>query len=112
MNPTSSKRKHVVLKELGLLDKEAALENYDVLDEYHQLQHGRFVRWVTLDPTDIRLTNGAVAIKSEMRDYGLLVTVKSMNGKFYWSFKFNEVVLFQKRSFEETVVLEAMNLIL
>lgn len=100
-------RKHAVLKELGLLHKEAALEQYAVVDEYHQLLHGRYVRWVALDPDDIKLTNGAIVIKSEMKEDGLLVTLKSMNHR-YWSIKFNEVVLFQRLSFEELVLLEAI----
>ena len=104
-------RRHTVLKELGLLDKEDALSQYEVVDEYHQLKHGRFVRWVILDPNKIFLRRGAVVIKSEMKEYGLLVTVKSSNGNFIWSFKFNEVVLFQKLSFEELVLLEAIELV-
>ena len=104
-------RRRAVLKELGLLEKEEALAHYAVVDEYHQLKHGRFVRWVNLEPGRIVLTKGAVVIKSEMKEDGLLVTVKSFNGKFIWSFKFNEVVLFQKLSFEELVLLQAIELV-
>ena len=103
-------RRRAVLKELGLLEKEEALAHYAVVDEYHQLKHGRFVRWVNLDPERIVVTNGAIVIKTEIREDGLLVTVKTINGKFFWSFKFNEVVLFQKLSAEELVLLEAIEL--
>lgn len=103
-------RRHAVLKELGLLEKEEALAKYEVVDEYHQLKHGRFVRWVNLDPENIVLTQGAIVIKTEMKEDGLLVVVKSYNGRRIWSFKFNEVVLFQKLSFQELVLLEAIGL--
>jgi len=105
------KRRRTVLKELGLLAKEETLKQYEVVDEYHQLKHGRFVRWVNLDPTNIKLTNGAIVVKSEMREDGLLVTTKSVSGRYFWNFKFNEVVLFQKLSFEEIVLVEAIELV-
>ena len=101
-------RRREVLKELRLLSKDKTLENYEVVDEYHQLKEGRIVRWVNLVPGALSITSGAIVVRSEMQEDGLLVTVKAVGFPRFWSIKFNEVVLFQKLSFEELVLIEAI----
>jgi hypothetical protein len=101
-------RKRLVLKELGMLDKLRALENYTVVDEYQELREGRFARWVALTPGQLKMTNGAVIVGSEMTENGLLVRLKSVKGEKYWSLRFNEMVLFQKMSQQELVLIDAI----
>ena len=85
------------------------LKNYIIVDELQQLKYGFFVRWISLiDPKNLYLNRGAIFCEVKVTDGGLDIIVKNYRNQ-YFSIKFDEVLLFQKLSNQELVLLSAMD---
>ena len=110
---TIAKQKNDLLQQLNL-PKEALLKLHKQLKPYRcintleDLRYGGYVRWISLkNPEVIKLTNGGIVcdIKAIAEDIHIKCKNK-MNMLF--QFKMSEVLLFQKLSEQEQIILKAL----
>ena len=117
MNLTSSKikeHKNNVLQRLQL--KRDTLKNfhrklkaYRYCSRVNDLQFGHYIRWIPLkDPSNLRLTNGGVVCDIKIFDDHMQVVCKN-NLNHFFQIKFDEVVIFQKLSSQERVILGVLD---
>ena len=117
MNLTSSKikeHKNNVLQRLQL--KRDTLKNfhrklkaYRYCSGVNDLQFGHYIRWIPLkDPSNLRLTNGGVVCDMKIFDDHMQVVGKN-NLNHFFQIKFDEVVIFQKLSSQERVILGVLD---
>jgi hypothetical protein len=110
---TIAKHKNDLLQQLNLPKEELValhkkLKAYRCVNTLDDLRFGGYVRWISLkNPAVIKLTNGGIVcdIKEIKED----IQVKCKN-KMNMLFQFNmsEVILFQKLSEQEEVILKAL----
>lgn len=105
--------KNDVLQELNLpRDKlkelHQKLNNYRYISDISELQSGCFLRWINLKNYDnIQLTRGAFLCDIDIVDDGINIIFKTPFGK-HCSYKMNELLLFQKITDDEQVILSAL----
>lgn len=84
------------------------LHQYRVIDELHQLNMGRPVRWIRRnDPA--KLTAGGIAVDIRFTDNGTRVFILGINKRVF-QINFDECILFQKCTFDELLVEAAKKL--
>lgn len=117
MNLTTSKikeHKNNVLQRLqlsrgALKEFHRKLKAYRYCSGINDLQFGHYVRWIQLkDPSNLRLTNGGVVCDIKIFDDHIQVVCKNNCNRFF-QIKFDEVVIFQKLSNQERVILGVLN---
>jgi hypothetical protein len=85
------------------------LKEYRYCDEFPDIQMGYYCRWINLNnPSKIHLTNGGIIIDIKMYDDGLQLVCKN-NRNMVMQIKFNEIILFQKLSNQEKVILSVLD---
>ena len=85
------------------------LKEYRYCDEFPDIQIGYYCRWISLkNPDNIKLTNGGIIIDILMFDDGLQLVCKN-NRNMIMQLKFNEIMLFQKLSNQEKVILSVLD---
>lgn len=102
------------LKELEFTNAEikemtTKLRDYMLVEEIDEVKVGRFMRWITLtdDPDDLYLNKGALSLEVKIIDDRVCINCRSFSGKIF-NIKMDEVILFQKMSNQELVILTAM----
>jgi len=112
-NATIAKQKNDVLQQLNLAKTELVqlnkqLKSYRVVNEINDLRFGSYIRWISLkNPETIKLTNGGIIcdIKAIKED----IHIKCKNKmNFLFQIKMSEVLVFQKLSEQEQVILKAL----
>ena len=110
---TSSKIKNIkndILQQLQLKGPQLKelhkkLKNYRYCTDLRDLQYGFYIRWIPLkDPEKIYLTNGGIVCDVKLVKGELHVLCKNGVNKFF-QFKFDEVIIFQKISEQERIIL-------
>jgi len=105
---------HSVLKELLLpkqvhLDYLKKLERYKYVDEIKDLHYGAYVRWIPIkDPQKMPLYTGGIICDIQVTDNGVNIKCKNFQHRFY-QFKMDECLVFQKLTYQENVLLTALN---
>jgi hypothetical protein len=110
---TIAKHKNDLLQQLNLPREELMtlqkkLKPYRCVNNLEDLRFGSYVRWISLkNPAVIKLTNG-----------GIVCDIKEVNGDIHvkcknkmnmlFQVKMSEIILFQKLSEQEEVILKAM----
>ena len=110
---TIAKHKNDILQQLNLpreqlIKIQKQLKPYRCVNTLEDLRFGSYVRWISLkNPEVIKLTNG-----------GIVCDIKEMNGEIHikcknkmnmlFQAKMSEILLFQKLSEQEEVILKAM----
>jgi hypothetical protein len=110
---TIAKQKNDLLQQLNLPRDELSalrkkLKPYRCVNTLEDLRFGSYVRWISLkNPAVIKLTNG-----------GIVCDIKELNGDIHvkcknkmnmiFQLKMSEVLLFQKLSEQEAVILSAL----
>lgn len=85
------------------------LKDYRYCGEFPDVQMGYFCRWINLkNPENVRLTNGGIIIDFKLYDDGLQLVCKN-NRNMIMQIKFNEIMLFQKISNQEKVILSVLD---
>ena len=85
------------------------LKEYRYCDEFPDIQMGYYCRWIPLNnPGKIYLTNGGIIIDIKMYDDGLQLVCKN-NRNMIMQLKFDEIMLFQKLSNQEKVILSVLD---
>ena len=111
-----AKEKNDILQQLNLHKSELIrlnkqLKSYRNIEDMKDLRFGGYIRWIPLkNPEIIKLTNGGILcdIKAIGDDIHLKVKTK-MNQLF--QIKMAEVLLFQKLSEQEQIILKALKVL-
>jgi hypothetical protein len=103
-----------ILKEL-MLNKETTilylkkLKGYKYVDEINELKCGMFIRWIPIvDPNNITLTHCGIVCDIKITDDGIIIICKNFMHRHY-TFKMDEVLIFQKLTSQEMVILSALD---
>jgi hypothetical protein len=81
------------------------LSGYRLVDRICDLRNGRLVRWVKKKNPKV-LTNGGLLVNVKIENTGVKLLCKNNMNRFF-SFLFDDCLIFQKLSMEEQVVLMA-----
>jgi hypothetical protein len=106
------KNKENILNELELSKKDTKillkkLEDYKYIDEFPDLQIGRYIRWINLNNHEnIKLTTGGILCDIKMDDSIALVFKNNMNR--FFQINMDEALVFQRLSEQERIILYAI----
>ena len=81
------------------------LSGYRLVDRICDLRNGRLVRWIKKKNPQI-LTNGGLLVNVKIENTGVKLLCKNNMNRFF-SFLFDDCLIFQKLSMEEQLVLMA-----
>ena len=109
------KEKNDILQKLQISGKElkqfhTSLKDYRYINELKDLQAGRYIRWIPLNPdtSEIKLTRGAILVNVFINDEGaVLVCRNALNQSII--VKFDRVLIFQKLSEQEQILITAID---
>jgi len=111
-----SKSKNDILQQLqfgrnDLLIIHKKLKSYRYVDDLKNLSFGGYIRWISLkNPQIIKLTNGGIICDiTDIKDEIYIKCKNNMNKIF--QIKLSEVIIFQKLTNQEEVILKALKLI-
>jgi len=117
MNLTSSKIKDIknnMLQSLQLERKQLKifhkkLKEYRYCSDMSDLQFGYYIRWIPLkNPEIINLTNGGIIIDMDIINNCIQIKIKNNLNRIF-QIKFDEVMIFQKMSQQEKVILGVLD---
>ena len=85
------------------------LKHYRYCSDMNDLQYGFYIRWINLKyPENLKLTNGGIIIDIDIIKDCIQLRIKNnMNRIFH--IKFDEVMIFQKISPQESVILSILD---
>ena len=84
------------------------LKDYRYCNDMRDIQYGFFVRWFNLkDEDNISLKKGAIILDMLIVEGGVQILLKTFRNNLF-KIKFDEVVLFQKISREEKLILSVL----
>ena len=108
-------QKNDILQKLNL-SRENLLGNLKKLKEYryvnniNDLNYGSFIRWINLTKYDnLILTNGGIVCDIKINN-GIEILCRNNYNKFF-QIKFDEVIIFQKLSNQEQIILSILDYI-
>jgi len=110
---TIAKHKNDILQQLNLpredLKKiQTQLKLYRCVNNLEDLRFGSYVRWISLkNPEVIKLTNGGIVCDIKERKEDIHITCKNKMNMLF-QIKMSEILLFQKLSDQEQVILKAL----
>jgi hypothetical protein len=117
MNLTTRKLMEInlkILKEL-MLDKETLinylrkLKGYKYVDEIGDLKHGAFIKWIPItNPNNLPLNQCGLICDIKITDDNVVIICKNFMHRHY-TFKMDEVLIFQKLSDQEMVIISALD---
>jgi hypothetical protein len=87
------------------------LKDYMYVEDMSQLKYGSFIRYIPItDPDDLPLKSGGIVCEMKITDEGVSIICKGFgfNTK-HFQVKFDEVILFQKLTTQEKVLLNAVD---
>ena len=92
----------------SLMKLNKQLKAYRCINTLEDLRYGGYVRWISLkNPEIIKLTNGGIVC--DIKAVGDDIHIKCKNKmNMLFQFKMSEVLLFQKLSEQEQVILKAL----
>ena len=100
---------HLPREELQRLHKQ--LKTYRLVNTMNDLRFGSYIRWISLkNPENVKLTNGGIVcdIKAIKED----IHVKCKNKmNIIFQINLSEVLLFQKLSEQEQIILKALKIL-
>jgi len=110
---TIAKQKNDLLQQLNLPKEELMklhkqLKTYRCINTLEDLRYGGYVRWISLkNPAIIKLTNGGIVC--DIKAVGDDIHIKCKNKmNMLFQAKMSEILLFQKLSEQEEVILKAL----
>jgi len=103
-----------ILKEL-MLDKETLinylrkLKGYKYVDEIGDLKHGAFIKWIPItNPNNLQLNQCGLICDIKITDDNVIIICKNFMHRHY-TFKMDEVLIFQKLTDQEMVIISALD---
>jgi hypothetical protein len=110
---TIAKHKNDLLQQLNLpredlIKIQKQLKPYRCVNTLEDLRFGSYVRWISLkNPEVIKLTNGGIVCDIQALQNDIQIKCKNKMNMFF-QIKMSEIILFQKLSEQEEVILKAM----
>jgi hypothetical protein len=110
---TIAKQKNDILQQLNLpreelMSLQKKLKPYRCINTLEDLRYGSYVRWISLkNPEIIKLTNGGIVCDIKAVNNDIHVKCKNKMNMLF-QIKLSEVILFQKLSDQEQVILKAL----
>jgi hypothetical protein len=110
---TIAKHKNDLLQQLNLpredlIKIQKQLKPYRCVNNLDDLRFGGYVRWISLkNPEVIKLTNGGIVCDIQALQNDIQIKCKNKMNMFF-QIKMSEIILFQKLSEQEQVILKAM----
>ena len=110
---TIAKHKNDLLQQLNLPREELIkiqkqLKPYRCVNNLDDLRFGSYVRWISLkNPEVIKLTNGGIVCDIKALQNDIQIKCKNKMNMFF-QIKMSEIILFQKLSEQEQVILKAL----
>ena len=87
------------------------LKDYRYCTDLSDLQSGNYIRWISLKNIDnLKLTTGGIVCDVKLVNNVLQILCKNFNNMFF-QIKFDEVVIFQKLSNQEKIILGILDYI-
>jgi hypothetical protein len=84
------------------------LKPYRLVNDVNDLRYGSYVRWISLkNPAEIKLTNGGIVCDMKVIQEDLHIKCKNSLNRIF-QIKISEVILFQKLSEQEQIILKAL----
>lgn len=80
------------------------LTEYRLVDEIHELQKGKYIRWIRIQPETSSLTNGGIVMDIKFMQTGIHILCKTNQNRIL-QYKFDDCITFQKISAEEYMIL-------
>ena len=103
-----------ILKEL-MLDNETLisylrkLKGYKYVDEIGELKTGAFIKWIPItNPNNLQLNQCGLICDIKITDDNVIIVCKNFMHRYY-TFKMDEVLIFQKLSDQEMVIISALD---
>lgn len=85
------------------------LKHYRYCSDMNDLQYGFYIRWFNLNyPENIKLTNGGIIIEIDIIKDCIQLRIKNNMNRIF-QIKFDEVMIFQKISPQESVILSILD---
>jgi len=110
---TIAKHKNDLLQQLklprdDLIKFQKQLKQYRCVNNLEDLRFGSYVRWIPLkNPENIKLTNGGIVC--DIKEINKDIHIKCKNRmNMMFQIKMSEIILFQKISDQEQVILKAL----
>lgn len=112
---TIATNKNKILQQLNLKRADLIifqkLKEYRFIDDIKDLKFGGYVRWISLkNPEHIKLTNGGIICDMKEMNDDIHIRCKN-NMNMIFQIKLSEVLLFQKLTNQEKIILKAMTYI-
>jgi hypothetical protein len=96
------------LKRADLIIFQKKLKEYRFIDDIKDLKFGCYIRWISLkNPEHIKLTNGGIICDMKEINDDIHIRCKN-NMNMIFQIKLSEVILFQKLTNQEKIILKAM----
>jgi hypothetical protein len=87
------------------------LKQYRYCEDLDDIQYGGFIRWISLkNPNNIKLTNGGIICDIKNHNNQALFLLKNNMNRFF-QINFNECLVFQKLSRQESIILAILDYI-
>jgi hypothetical protein len=87
------------------------LQGYRYVDEIHELKNGSFLRWLNMSDLDnITLVQGAFFCEFIFTDDNTCMRMRNIRGR-YFEVKMDDIIIFQKLTQQEKVLLAALSYI-
>lgn len=97
------------IKKTQLKEFHKKLKHYRYCSEISDLQDGFYIRWISLkNPNNLKLTNGGHITEILIFNEGAQIRLKNNMNRFF-QIKFDEVIIFQKMSQQENVILTVVD---
>ena len=84
------------------------LKQYRFIDEIPDIKYGAYVRWINLNTSDFKLTNGGIICDIKIVKDDVMIVCRNTMCRFF-QFKLNECLAFQKITDQEKVLLSALD---
>jgi len=113
---TIAKEKNDILQKLQLPREKLKefhkkLKQYRYCEDLDDIQYGGFIRWISLkNPNNIKLTNGGIICDIKNHNNQALFLLKNNMNRFF-QINFNECLVFQKLSRQESIILAILDYI-
>ena len=110
---TIAKHKNDILQQLNLprddlVALQKKLKTYRYIEDLKDMRFGAYIRWISLkNPEVVKLTNGGIIVDIQSTNEDIKIKCKNRMNQIF-QIKLSEVIIFQKLSEQEEVILKAL----
>lgn len=91
-----------------MMDYCTKLFDYSMIEEFHELIVGRYIRWIRRVPhvpdSPSPLNRGGILVNIMFKDDGIILQIKPCNTPFAIKLKYDNFVIFQKRTADQPLL--------